>query len=325
MPEISIIIPVYKIEKYISACLDSVLSQTFCDIEVIVVDDGSPDTCPSICDTYAKKDSRIKVIHKENGGLSSARNAGIDAACGNYIMTVDGDDYIDKNMCRRLYDTAKSTGADMVVCSINNVEESGDVISGMNSDSPLVCGVMSKDDYKRALLKKGNWYYAVAWNKLYKKELFNSVRYPVGKIHEDEHIIHHLVENCDTIACIEDRLYYYVNHAASITHRAYSVKRLEILTAFFDRSLFYMETSTNGDIVVASVIGAIKTLYASYLKADMKNKEFKVRYRELHSELKSVIRKALSFKMSVAKRAFLCVNMLAPYLTGRIITLFKKF
>ena len=192
-------------------------------------------------------------------------------------------------------------------------------------DSPLVCGIMSKEDYKRALLKKGNWYYAVAWNKLYKKELFSSVKYPVGKIHEDEHTIHHIVEACTNIAVIEDRLYCYVNHASSITHKAYSVKRLEILTALFDRSLFYMETSTADDIVLASVIGAIKTLYNSYTKADMKNAEFKECYRKLHKELKSLIRKTLSLKMSVVKRAFLCANLISPCLVGRVVNVFKKF
>ena len=118
---ISIIVPVYKVEPYLNKCVDSIINQTYKNIEIILVDDGSPDNCGKICDDYTKKDSRIKVIHKKNGGLSDARNYGIEASIGDYIMFVDSDDYISANMCEILLKTAKKYNADIINCNFEEV------------------------------------------------------------------------------------------------------------------------------------------------------------------------------------------------------------
>ena len=121
MPEISVIVPVYKVEKYIHRCVDSILGQTFSDIQVILVDDGSPDTCGDICEEYARRDSRVRVIHKENGGLSDARNAGIPQADGKYIIFIDSDDFIEMDMLEYLYSNIRNANADMATCGCFDV------------------------------------------------------------------------------------------------------------------------------------------------------------------------------------------------------------
>ena len=305
MPEISIIIPVYNLEKYIRACLDSVIGQTYKDIEIIIVDDGSKDKSGKICDEYAEKDKRIKVIHKQNGGLSAARNTGLSEAKGKYIMLVDGDDFIDLEMCGMLHSAIVTDNADIAICGINNITETGEVILSLNDDSPLKSGVISADEYREEMLKKGNWYYVVAWNKLYKKEAFENVQYPVGKIHEDEFVIHRIIDNCDKISCITDRLYNYVNHIGSITNSGYSIKRLDILTSLFDRSLFYMKTNVADSIISKNTVACVKTLYDCYGKSDMKNSEFRDRYKEIHKQLRSLIVKTMKYKMKFSHRIFL--------------------
>ncbi len=116
-PEISIIVPVYKVEKYLNECIDSILAQTFTDFELILVDDGSPDNCPALCDAAAEKDSRVRVIHKINGGVSTARNAGLAAAQGNWIGFVDPDDFVDKTYYEKMLRAAKQAGAELAVCN----------------------------------------------------------------------------------------------------------------------------------------------------------------------------------------------------------------
>ena len=124
-PLLSIIVPVYKVENYLPKCIDSILAQTFTDFELILVDDGSPDNCPALCDAAAEKDARVRVIHQKNGGLSAARNAGLDAARGAWIGFVDSDDYIAPEMYEVLYQAVQSTGADLALCDYAEVDEAG--------------------------------------------------------------------------------------------------------------------------------------------------------------------------------------------------------
>ena len=137
MPTISVIVPVYKVEPYIRKCVDSILGQTFSDIQVILVDDGSPDQCGKICDEYAKQDNRVEVIHKENGGLSDARNAGIPYAKGEYIIFLDSDDYIENDMFEYMYTRIKDSGADMATCGLSEVYT--DRIEAQKEEGDFVC------------------------------------------------------------------------------------------------------------------------------------------------------------------------------------------
>ena len=179
MPKISIIVPVYNVEKYLEKCVKSILNQTFTDFELILVDDGTPDSSGVICDQFAEKDERIKVIHKKNGGLSDARNTGIEVAKGEYIGFVDSDDYIAEDMYELLYTNIVNEEADLSICGIYDVYENKEAQKRIRQYM-----ILNKFEAIKVILE-AKIVSVHAVNKLYKKELFTHVRYPVGKITED--------------------------------------------------------------------------------------------------------------------------------------------
>ena len=174
--KISVIVPVYKVEPYLSRCLDSIINQTYRNLEIILVDDGSPDRCGEICDEYARQDSRIRVIHKANGGLSDARNHGIDVAIGDYIAFVDSDDYIATDMYEKMLARLELDNSDMVVCNYYRFDEG----SAPPKDGyiQLPDRVLTQDEAFDFYLQIGGDYVS-AWNKLYKRTIFDDLRYPV--------------------------------------------------------------------------------------------------------------------------------------------------
>lgn len=207
MPTISVIVPVYKVEPYLHQCVDSILNQTFKDFELILVDDGSPDSCPQICDDYAKKDSRVKVIHKENGGLSSARNAGLDwvfeHSNSEYISFVDSDDWIDRDFLNWLLFVAKRSSADVVMSSVIEVYR--------NKKKAIMFKVESFHSsyifYKRS---KNNCYtYTTVWGKLFSLKSIGNLRFKNGTLREDEFFSNSLYKNDFLIATVESFGYYY--------------------------------------------------------------------------------------------------------------------
>lgn len=211
---VSVIVPIYKVEAYLEKCIKSILQQSYNDLEIILVDDGSPDGCGTICDEYAKKDTRIKVIHKENGGLSDARNKGIDIATGEYFLFVDSDDYIHPRMIEKLLVDIQNADADMAVCRFREVSENEKIVFDeieMQDAVEIFTGqdVMNNLQYKNLLT-------VVAWNKLYKAELFEGLRYPKGHIHEDEFIVHRVLRRCKKTVYSNAELYFYVQRTGSI-------------------------------------------------------------------------------------------------------------
>lgn len=210
---ISVIIPVYKVEKYLEKCIQSVINQTYENLQIILVDDGSPDNCGKICDEYAKKDHRIEVIHKSNGGLSDARNKGLEIAKGEYIGFVDSDDYIEADMYEVLYNLLKQYNADVSICNFYTVSQGK--ISIKNADNGI-------NEYNRIeilkeiLLDKNIQSYA--WNKLYKKELFDEIKYPIGKKYEDIGTTFFLLEKCNKVVVTGKSEYYYINRQDSIVN-----------------------------------------------------------------------------------------------------------
>jgi len=235
---ISIIVPIYKVEKYLPKCIDSILAQTYTNIEVLLVDDGSPDRCGQIADEYAAKDKRIRVIHKENGGLSSARNAGIDAAKGAYIGFVDSDDYVHPQMYAKLYAAIKASSADMAVCNYMWLNEDGTIAERELQTSKISTGILDRGGAFEALFDRCNVVYVTAVNKLYKSSLLNAGSFPEGRIHEDEFTIHHFFAQCSKVACISDVLYYYIQREGSITS-GYHLNNLDAYDAMLDRYLFF--------------------------------------------------------------------------------------
>ena len=212
--KVSIIIPVYKVEKYLKRCIESVINQSYKNIEIILVNDGSPDKCGEICDSYARIDSKIKVIHKKNGGLSSARNAGLDIASGEYIMFVDSDDWIEEDSLEKL-DKYMDMSYDIINFKFSFIKEGSKNIIELQSDSKesYECDLISYIDK----LFMGELSFFI-WNKLYKKDLFNEVRFPEGRNYEDLATIYKLYFKAKNIIVTDYTLYYYwLGNSNSIT------------------------------------------------------------------------------------------------------------
>lgn len=217
---VSIIIPIYKVEKYLKQCIESVLNQKYSNFELILVDDGSPDGCGEICDEYGKKDSRIIVIHKENSGVSSARNAGLDIAKGKYIAFVDSDDYVSElyiyNMVQEI---EKEPDIALVICSYYKIYLNDD---GNKETIEKSGSVKEKRTYYSGKYIIENRFgnlripFILAWNKLYRRELFEEVRYEIGAVHEDEFIFRSIMEQCDKVAVIDEPLVFHRIRAGSI-------------------------------------------------------------------------------------------------------------
>ena len=237
LPLISVIIPVYKVEDYLQTCVESVLAQTYKNTEIILVDDGSPDNCPHLCDEFAKRDSRIRVIHKENGGLSSARNAGIDIAKGDFIAFLDSDDLWSPLFLERLYCAIIQTGADFSVCLFRRFYDESTLCTPAPSD--ILC--LTQQEAFKCLFDDRNENMVIAPNKLYRARLFRHVRYPLGRLHEDEAVIHRIIGGAQTIAWLEEAHYFYRQTPDSITSAGFSLKRLDEMHAKEDRITYFEE------------------------------------------------------------------------------------
>ena len=225
-PLLSIIVPVYDVENYLQKCIDSILAQTFTDFELILVDDGSPDNCPALCDAAAAKDARIRVLHQKNGGLSAARNAGLDVARGEWIGFVDSDDYIAPEMYETLYKAMQSTGADLALCDYVKVDETGALCTQTHVAVP------QKSLTGRELLQKAYWTTVqIACNKLYHRTIFAQLRYPVGKLNEDFFVIPEICLNTQKAVVVPDVLYYYVQRGDSIMGKSRTLRHYDAAEA----------------------------------------------------------------------------------------------
>lgn len=238
--KISIIVPIYRVEKYIHRCVDSILNQTYHNLEIILVDDGSPDGCPAICDEYAKQDERVIVIHQKNQGLSAARNAGLDKASGKYIFFVDSDDFIEENVIKIMVESAEENNADLVLCNYMCVDEQGNELKTKYTKK-LGKKVLNPRDVFAQSCEDGGAVFVVAWNKLYKRELWVDYRYPVGKLHEDEFVFCHIVSQCNTIISAGYTGYYYVQRDGSIMSSPSLRSCVDALDAYMERIDWYIE------------------------------------------------------------------------------------
>lgn len=217
-PRITIVVPVYKVEKYLEKCVTSLINQTFPDIEIILVDDGSPDSCPEICDYFAENDSRIKAIHKPNGGLSDARNAGIREASGEYILFVDSDDYIDLDACEKFICAAADSTPDVVVANARRIE--GEKESIMLHQFNTHGGIVTGEQYIKAELKTNTMYMA-AWLNLYNRKflLDNNLEFKCGLLHEDEQFTPRVILKAKKVLGTDIVFYNYLIREDSITKK----------------------------------------------------------------------------------------------------------
>ena len=229
MSLVSIIVPIYNVAPYIEKCVTSLLTQTHTELEIILVDDGSPDDCPSICDAFAAKDSRVCVIHQKNGALSAARNTGIEAATGDYLAFVDGDDFVSPDYIEVMLNACLEHNVKMAACGYWEYysEERNTAVA---VDETVV---LYAEEAIRDIFTMKNRVQVMAWNKLYARELFENteIRYPVGRIHEDVFTTYRFCAAAEKLVCVNKPCYYYVQRAGSIISHNFSPKRLQLLDA----------------------------------------------------------------------------------------------
>ncbi len=256
--KISVIVPIYKVENYLHRCVDSIINQTYTNLEIILVDDGSPDKCPMICDEYAKKDSRIRVIHKKNGGLSDARNAGLDIATGEYIGFVDSDDYISVHFCKRLMNVMKVSDSDIVECEIKKFKDT-DKIGDIQNNKLDFITFNTYEAMENLILN--NILSVTVWNKLYKKDVIEKLRFKVGKTNEDDFYTYLAFDNANKISKLDEELYYYLQREDSIMGKNYKLNRLDEIEAKYER-LKFIEKNYKNLILLAKKDVMFGCLYA---------------------------------------------------------------
>lgn len=286
MPEISIIVPVYNVEKYIRRCLDSILAQTFTDWECILVDDGSPDNSGTICDEYTEKDNRFRVIHKENGGQAIARNVALDIAQGEYFAFIDSDDCVHPQYLDILYSTAKQHNATISVCSAisfsvkppeqENIKEICSVKKGAEFFRDCFLGAI---DYKP-------W---VLWDKLWKRECFDNIRMPAHRKHEDNAIVYKMLYEADTIVDCNNQLYYYFSNPSGTMGEHNPQRRLDYIKVLQEMLAFFSDKND------PEILRKLNRNYLYYLE------ETCVLEKTLISQLKPLIKKQIAHERQYYK------------------------
>lgn len=231
---ISIIVPVYNVEQYLDQCVQSIVEQTYSNIEIILVDDGSTDNCPAMCNSWAEKDTRVKVIHKTNGGLSDARNAGLAVAKGEYVGFIDSDDYISKDMYELLLNSILDNNSDISICGIQLFWEDGTEPKMLSADGSYV---LNKEEALLSVINESLIKQPVVY-KLYKYNLIKDLLFPVGKYHEDVFWTYLAVARAENISIFDNPCYFYRQRNNSIMNSSYSLKRLDGLEAVYLRTSF---------------------------------------------------------------------------------------
>ena len=258
-PKISIIVPVYKVEPYLRRCVSSLRNQTLQEIEIILVDDGSPDNCGAICDEYALIDSRIKVIHQENQGLSAARNVGIQHVSSKYIMFVDSDDWVAPDYCLKPYQIASSHNAALIFFLTYLVKPNKQPKPSAKADQTVV-SISKSEAYGLLESSVGN----VAWNKLYEKNLFNDISFPLNRFCEDIGTLYRIVAAANTIYFLKQPLYYYFIRTESLSHSVSSRFMEDYFEMSFQKYEAYL-SDTDSAIYAEPMIAHTALCYCFYM------------------------------------------------------------
>ena len=288
---ISVIVPIYNVAPYLEECCEAIANQTYKNIEIILIDDGSTDASGKICDEFAKKDSRARVIHKKNGGLSSSRNVGIDKARGELLSFIDSDDFPRTTMLEKLYECLLRNNADVACCDFSSRKE---IIPREDKEEIFLQGeAISRllDDYG---------YKCYAWNKLYRKSLFNNIKYPEGEFFEDIKTTFNIFSNAKKICYLQNDLYYYRIRQESITNRAYSDKNIDQIKA-----IDYVKThalNILNDVQFARLSAGYIAYYMNFIKkAFVANKEIAENVDFLQTLLKKEIGNVLNCEGLITK------------------------
>lgn len=279
-PKISIIVPVYKVEKYIHRCIDSVFSQTYSNWELIIVDDGSPDNCPAICDDYAKRDERIKVIHKKNGGLSSARNVGLEHMSGDYVTFLDSDDFLHPDTFYDVLLLAKNKNADIVQFSF---------LRGGDDAFPTIKKDSSFQVFDNYSIFYSNVQKIIVCGKIYRSELWKGITMPIGKINEDDATTWKLYYRSSCILFVNTQYYYYYENPDSIMANQRKVLKLDFIDAYKERISFF---ENKGDKLLTDLSKwrFCLPLILSYIRGNVKKQDLSVLLKYFRENVEDVIR-----------------------------------
>lgn len=316
MEKISVIMPVYNIENYLTRALECLINQTFKDLEIILIDDGSTDESGKICDKYQKKDSRFKVIHQKNSGVSVARNVGLKAATGKYIGFVDSDDVISLEMYEVLYRNIKSILADVSVCNYQSFSEA--VPTLINNDNRLVC--YTGNEVIKDLISDGK-ITNFLWNKLFKKELFNEIIFPEGKIYEDMYVLPKIFEKAKKVCYTESKLYGYYQRSNSYVNNYTMIKNenyLDFCNEIYNYLLKYH------DLYHELEIYRCFSIYSAFLQAAKSRSKEIITSKRMQVELKK-FRKyfKINSKFELKRKLLYYLLFFNKMLFYRVITLIK--
>lgn len=235
---ITIIVPVYNVIDYLPQCLDSLLCQTHSNIEIIIIDDGSSDGCGKMIDEYARLDQRIKVIHTQNSGLSAARNRGLDASSGDYLMFVDSDDYVERDFCKDALNLAISHQVEVVSFGYNSFWSNNDNRIDQSTSEPRL---LNKEDAIRELIERKDVFYNMVWNKFFSHYLFNGIRFPEGRTFEDVAVMHLVFDRITSGVYVSEKILYNYRQARTESIMSNSTTSLHLhdrLTNEFERYSF---------------------------------------------------------------------------------------
>ena len=250
---VSVIVPIYNTRPFLEECVRSILNQQFSEpFEVLLVDDGATDGCDLLCDELAAQDKRIRVFHQENQGLSGARNTGIDAARGRYYAFVDADDVVHPGYLQALYDACETHDAYMAICAVEDVNEDGTSQDPPEYTLPAETGVFVGKDLLNRFYAPNGTYYTVAWNKLYRAEVWKLLHYPEGRLHEDDFVAHRLFWRCDKVVCLDAPLYNYRLRKGSICRTEMKPGAFDAVDGLADRYRFLVENSAPRETVDAA-------------------------------------------------------------------------
>lgn len=304
---VSVVIPVYNVENYLAECLESVCNQTYQNLEIIVVDDGSTDGSGRICDEYSIKDSRIQVIHKRNGGLSDARNAGLERATGKYISFIDSDDAVDEEFIEALLEECQHSGAEIAVCRYEKFDNEFKHITSMRKDDFTYSG---SELLKKMFDGTESGIEFVAWNKLYERKLMieNDIKYPVGKYNEDLFVTYKLLYLANKIGIVDGQLYKYRVRPGSIMNSGFSLKRLDGLEGQREMAEFFFQ-KREYDLVGDTLYSYCRiAMYLYNLTFSATDRQLAVKgrkliyheYKEMWSRWKKYYRKSLPKKIAIS-------------------------
>ena len=316
---VSIVVPAYNVEKYIKKCVESIINQTYKNIEIILVDDGSTDKTGEICDYFNKKDDRIKVIHKENGGLSDARNCGIDVAKGKYILLIDSDDYVDLEIVEFLYNDLKNNNADISTCLPQKFKEGN--CENLKDNSKNINNVLNTENALEDLFYLKNLTVS-AWGKLYKSELFKDIKYPKGKLYEDLPTTYRLFAKSKIISTNTKKMYYYLIRKGSIMNSKFNEKRMDSLYFTKDQTKYIKNNFPN---ILNSAINQEFMEAVGIAKEIPLNKKYSKERKEIIKVFKKYRINIINDKKAPIKNKIYAIFSLFNIIGIKILVMFYKF